>query len=122
MPSVHSKEFPWQSDSDRNRRDHVVEVAKLMMSAAHTAPITGGVDHLETELIWGEKELNELAEKMDELSYLPENKRTDEMFRTEAQMIRVEMHKLSWSLQYQNECSDKKLSNSDFLSLQVSDK
>jgi uncharacterized ferredoxin-like protein len=88
MPSVHSKEFPWQSDSDRNRRDHVVEVAKLMMSAAHTAPITGGVDHLETELIWGEKELNELAEKMDELSYLPENKRTDEMFRTEAQMIR----------------------------------
>jgi uncharacterized ferredoxin-like protein len=88
MPSIHSKEFPWQSDSDRNRRDHVVEVAKLMMSAAHTAPITGGVDHLETELIWGEKELNGLAEKMDELSYLPENKRTDEMFRTEAQMIR----------------------------------
>ena len=48
MPSIHSKEFPWQSDSDKNRRDHVVEVAKLMMSAAHTAPITGGVDHLET--------------------------------------------------------------------------
>jgi uncharacterized ferredoxin-like protein len=88
MPSVHSKEFPWQSDSDKNRRDHVVEVAKLMMSAAHTAPITGGVDHLETELIWGERELAELADKMDELSYLPENKRTDEMFRTEAQMIR----------------------------------
>ena len=88
MPSIHSKEFPWQSDSDRNRRDHVVEVAKLMMTAAHTAPITGGVDHLETELIWGEKELAELADKMDELSYLPENKRTDEMFRMEAQMIR----------------------------------
>ena len=88
MPSVHSKEFPWQSDSDRNRRDHVVEVAKLMMSAAHTAPVTGGVDHLETELIWGQRELEALADKMDELSYLPENKRTDEMFRTEAQMVR----------------------------------
>ncbi len=88
MPSIHSKEFPWQSDSDKNRRDHVVEMGKLMMNAAHTAPITGGVDHLETELIWGEKELNEIADKMDELSYLPESKRTDEMFRTEGQMIR----------------------------------
>ena len=88
MPSIHSKEFPWQSDSDRNRRDHVVAVGRLMMGAAHTAPITGGVDHLECELIWGEKELGELADKMDELSYLAENKRTDEMYRTEAQMIR----------------------------------
>ena len=88
MPSIPSKEFPWQADPDKNRRDHVLSVAKIMMSAAHTAPITGGVDHLETELIWGEKELGQLAEKMDELSNLPENKRVDEMFRTEAQMVR----------------------------------
>ncbi|MEW5980119.1 MAG: DUF2148 domain-containing protein [Acidobacteriota bacterium] len=88
MPSIHTKEFPWYSDSDKNRRDRVLSAAELMMSAAHSAPVTGGVDHLETELVWGEKELNQLADKMDELSYLPENRRADEIFRTEAQMVR----------------------------------
>ncbi len=88
MPSVHSKEFPWQADADRNRRDHVVEAAKLMMNASHTAPTSGGIDNLETELIWGGKELGALADKMDELSYLPQHKGTGEMFRTEAQMVR----------------------------------
>ncbi|MEW6442787.1 MAG: DUF2148 domain-containing protein [bacterium] len=88
MPSIHSKEFPWYSDSDKNRKEHVVSAGKLMMNAAHTAPVTGGVDNIEAELIWGEKELAQLADKMDELSYLPENKRVDELFRTEGQMVR----------------------------------
>ncbi len=88
MPSIHVKEFPWGAESDVARRDNVVEAAKQMMNAAQTAPITGGVDHLEQELVWGKKELDAIADQMDELSYLPEHKRIDEMFRIEAQMVR----------------------------------
>lgn len=88
MPSVYSKEFPWQAPADENRRKHVLKAAQLMMNAAHTAPITGGVDHLEMELIWGQEEMEDIADKMDELSYLNEHARVDEMFRTEAQMTR----------------------------------
>ena len=88
MPKVHSKEFPWFSPSDLNRRSHAVEAAKLMMNAAHTAPVTGGVDHMEAELVWGEEEQVEIAEKMEELSHRPENKQTGELYRTEAIMAR----------------------------------
>ena len=88
MPSIHTKEFPWGAESDLARRDNVIETCKQMMNAAQTAPVTGGVDHLEQELIWGKKELDAIAEKMDELSHLPEHKRIDEMFRIEAQMVR----------------------------------
>ena len=88
MPKVHSKEFPWFSPSDLNRRSHAVEAAKLMMNAAHTAPTTGGVDHMEAELVWGEEEQTEIAEKMEEISHRPENERTGEMYRTEAIMAR----------------------------------
>ena len=59
-----------------------------MVNAAHTAPVRGGVDHVEAELVWGEKEQEEIAEKMEELSYLPENKLTGEMYRIEAVMAR----------------------------------
>ncbi len=88
MPRIHSKEFPWFSPSDLARRQHAVQAAKLMMNAAHTAPCTGGVDHMEAELVWGEKEQEEIAQKMEELSHLPENRRTAEMYRTEAVMAR----------------------------------
>jgi len=88
MPRIHSKEFPWFSPPDMNRRKHAVEAAKLMLNAAHTAPCTGGVDHMEAELVWGEQEQDEIAEKMEELSYLPECKRVDEVYRIEAVMAR----------------------------------
>ncbi|MDZ7295373.1 MAG: DUF2148 domain-containing protein [candidate division KSB1 bacterium] len=88
MPRIRTKEFPWFSPADQNRRDHAIQAAKLMMNAAHTAPCTGGVDHNEAELVWGEQEQEEIAEKMEELSYLPENKRTAELYRTEAVMVR----------------------------------
>lgn len=88
MARIHTKEFPWFSPSDLARRQHAVHAAKLMMNAAHTAPCTGGVDHMEAELVWGEKEQEEIAGKMEELSYLPQNKRTSDMYRTEAVMTR----------------------------------
>lgn len=88
MPRFHSKEFPWYAKADTNRREQVIAAAKLILNAAHTAPTTGGVDHIEAEVVWGEEEIEQLAEKMEELSYLSENKRIDEMFRTEAEMVR----------------------------------
>ncbi|MEW6261752.1 MAG: DUF2148 domain-containing protein [Thermodesulfobacteriota bacterium] len=88
MPRFRSKEYPWYAEADKNRREHVVAAAKLMLNAAHTAPTTGGTDHMESELVWGEEETEGLAEKMEELSYLPEYKRVDELFRTEAEMLR----------------------------------
>jgi len=47
MPRLHTNEFPWHAPSDQTRRECVAEAAKLMLNAAHTAPCTGGVDHLE---------------------------------------------------------------------------
>lgn len=88
MPRIHTKEFPWFSPSDLNRREHAIEAAKLMLNAAYTAPTAGGVDHMEGEIVWGEEEQEEIAEKMEELSYLPENKRLDETYRIEAVMAR----------------------------------
>lgn len=88
MPRIKTKEFPWFSPSDQIRRNHVVQAAKLMMNAAYTAPCTGGVDHNEAELVWGEEEQGEIAEKMEELSYLSAKKRTAELYRTEAVMVR----------------------------------
>jgi len=88
VPGIHSKEFPWFSPPDVNRRRHAIEAAKLMLNAAHTAPCAGGVDHMEGELVWGEREQETIAAKMEELSYLPENKRVDEMCRIEAVMVR----------------------------------
>jgi uncharacterized ferredoxin-like protein len=88
MPRIHSKEFPWFSPADTARRNHAVEAAKLMLNAAHTAPAAGGVDHMEAELVWGEREQEEIAEKMEALSHLPENKLTGDLYRTEAVMAR----------------------------------
>ncbi len=88
MPRIHTKEFPWFSPSDLNRRQRALDAAKLMVNAAYTAPVAGGVDHMEAELVWGAEEQNEIAEKMEELSYLPENNASSEMFRIEAVMAR----------------------------------
>jgi uncharacterized ferredoxin-like protein len=88
MPRIHSREFPWLSPPDVSRRRNAIEAAKLMLNAAHTAPCAGGVDHMECEIVWGEREQEGIAEKMEEISYLPESKRIDEMYRIEAVMAR----------------------------------
>lgn len=88
MPKFHSNEFPWYAPSDQNRRDNAIQAAKLMMNAAFTAPTTGGVDHNECELLWGENEQADLADKMDELSYSLDNDRVKELYQVEAVMVR----------------------------------
>jgi len=88
MPKYHSNEFPWYAPSDQTRRDNAIQAAKLMMNAAFTAPTTGGVDHNECELLWGEEEQEELAGKMDELSHTMGNEKTQELYQVEAVMAR----------------------------------
>ena len=88
MQRFHTNEFPWNAPSDERRRECVVEAAKLMLNAAHTAPCTGGIDHMECELVWGEEEQDLLAEKMDELSHTLDNERVKELYQTEAVMVR----------------------------------
>lgn len=88
MPRYHSNEFPWYAPSDQNRRDNSIQAAKLMMNAAHTAPCAGGVDHNECELVWGENEQAEIAEKMEELSHSLGNERVKELYQVEAVMVR----------------------------------
>ena len=88
MPRYHCNEFPWHAPSDQNRRENSILAAKLMINAAFTAPTTGGVDHVECELVWGENEQADLADKMDELSYSLKNERVKELYQVEAVMVR----------------------------------
>ena len=88
MPRIHCNEFPWFSPSDQNRRENGVMAAKLMLNAALTAPVTGGVDHVEGEICWGHDEQEAIARKMEELAHTLKNKRLEESFKYEAVMVR----------------------------------
>ena len=88
MPKLHTNEFPWHAPSDQNRRECVVDAAKLMMNAAHTSPCVGGVSHIECEVVWGDEEQDTIAEKMEELSHTLGNDRVQELYQTEAVMVR----------------------------------
>ncbi len=88
MPKLHNNEFPWYAPSDQNRRNNSIEAAKLMINAAFTAPVTGGVDHNECELVWGENEQDDIARKMEELSHSLKNEKVRDLFQVEAVMTR----------------------------------
>ncbi len=88
MPNFHVNEFPWHAPSDARRRELGLEAAKLMLGAALTAPVTGGVDHCEGEIVWGQDELEAVARKMEELAHTLGNKRLEESFKNEAVMVR----------------------------------
>ncbi|MBW1988303.1 MAG: hypothetical protein JRI97_02035 [Deltaproteobacteria bacterium] len=88
MPSYHVNEFPWHAPSDARRREIGVDVAKKMLAAALTAPVTGGVDHCEGEIVWGQDEQEAIARKMEELAHTTGNKKLKESFLYEAVMAR----------------------------------
>ena len=88
MPRVYFNEFPWFAPPDQSRRENGVMAAKLMLNAALTAPVTGGVDHLEGEICWGHDEQEAIARKMEELAHTLKNKRLVESFKYEAVMVR----------------------------------
>ncbi len=88
MPRIYCNEFPWHSPPDQNRRKNGVEAAKLMLNAALTAPVTGGVDHVEGEICWGYDEQESIARKMEELAHTMKNKKLEDVFKYEAVMVR----------------------------------
>lgn len=89
MPKLYVKEYPWYAPSDANRRENGVLAARLMLNAALTAPTTGGEDHTEGEIVWGEEELEGIARKMEELAYSSKNKRTEDLYKYEAVTVRA---------------------------------
>ena len=89
MPRLYCKEYPWYAPGDAKRRENGVLAARLMLNAALTAPTTGGEDHTEGEVVWGEEELDGIARKMEELAYSLGNKRLEDEFKYEAVMVRA---------------------------------
>jgi len=90
MPKYHIDEWPHFSPRDMNRREGTLIAARLAMNAANTAPKGGGVPIVEGHIVCGQEELEEVAKKMVELSYVnPSNEMWMNIFKTEAEMVRM---------------------------------
>lgn len=74
---------PPMIESKKGEREAILEVAKLMMVSARTAPKTSGIDDLLTLILYGE-EKNAIADKMDEIG----EKRKIEGFKRDAKNVR----------------------------------
>jgi len=89
MPDFYINEWPPFSPEDEARKDNVRLAARLMVNAALTAPCIGGNAAVEAHLVYGRKEMDELAKKMLELAREnPRNKFWKNIFKYEATMIR----------------------------------
>jgi uncharacterized ferredoxin-like protein len=76
---------PW-SPQDIRRKKGVLESARMMVNSAMTAPVAGGVPQLEVELIYGQKEVEALARKVEEIAH--KNPAWKDAFLYEAVMAR----------------------------------
>ncbi len=91
MPEVYMHEWPPFSPEYEARAENVVLVARLMMNAIFTSPVPGGMGTLETHLVYGRREMEQIARKMEELAFAnPRNKVWKNVFKNEAAMIREE--------------------------------
>lgn len=88
MPSIYMNEWPPYAPPNQASKECTIMAAKLMMNAAQTAPVTGGVDGIEGEIVYGYRELEEIARKMEELAYSLDNKTKEDQWKYEAVMIR----------------------------------
>ena len=79
-------EWPRFSPQDLRRREATLTAAKLVLNAAMTAPVAGGVAQIEAQLVYGQEELEKVARKMEELAYT--NERWKRRFLNEAVMVR----------------------------------
>jgi uncharacterized ferredoxin-like protein len=86
MPDIYMNDWPPFSPPDQNRRRNVLEAARLMVNAAMTAPNAGGVPQVEAHIVYGHKEQNALARKMEEMASW--NPAMDRLFKYEAVMVR----------------------------------
>ncbi len=67
MPEIYMNDWPPFSPDDQNRRECTIEAAKLMANAAQTAPNAGGVSQIEVSLVYGYREQDQIARKMEEI-------------------------------------------------------
>ncbi len=88
MPDIFMADWPQYSPDDMNRRENTVEAVKLMANAAQTAPVGGGVSHIETHIVWGQKEQEKIARKMEDLAWEVDNGQQGRLFKYEAVMTR----------------------------------
>jgi len=88
MARIHIDEFPPYSPPDQAKKENVLVVAKLMVNAALTAPLTGGVPGHEAEIVYGRKELELVAREMERLAHEEVPKRLKKPFLYEAVMVR----------------------------------
>jgi uncharacterized ferredoxin-like protein len=88
MPDIFMTDWPWYSPDDLNRRECTLNAVKLMANASQTAPNAGGVTQVESHIVWGQKEQEQVARKMEELAWEVDTGRMGRLFKTEAVMVR----------------------------------
>jgi len=88
MPEIFMTDWPQYSPDDMNRRENTLTAVKLMANAAMTAPCAGGVQQIEANIVWGQKEQEKIARKMEELAWKVENGHMGRLFKYEAVMVR----------------------------------
>jgi len=88
MARIHIDEFPPYSPPDQAKKENVLVVAKLMVNAALTAPLTGGVPGHEAEIVYGQKDIELVAREMERMAHKEVPKRLKKPFLYEAVMAR----------------------------------
>jgi len=86
MPDLYMNDWPQFSPQDQERRNNVLEAARLMVNAAMTAPNAGGVPQVEAHIVHGYREQAALARKMEEMASW--NPVMERLFKYEAVMVR----------------------------------
>jgi uncharacterized ferredoxin-like protein len=76
---------PW-SPQDIRRKKCALEAARLMVDAAMTAPVAGGVPSVEAHIVYGQEELEAIARKIEDIAHT--NEAWKEPFLYEAVMVR----------------------------------
>lgn len=79
-------EWPPSSPQDLRRREGVRLAAGLVLNAALTAPVAGGVSQIEAQMVYGQEKLENVARKMEALAYT--RKAWRRRFLNEAVMVR----------------------------------
>lgn len=88
MARIQFNDWPPYAPPDLAKKENVLIVARLMVNAALTAPITGGVPGIEAEIAYGEKEMELIAREMERLAHHEVPKKLRRPFLYQAAMLR----------------------------------
>ena len=67
--NIYVQDWPPQSPADLSRREWTLMAVKLMLNAALTAPVGGGVPQIEACIVHDLRELEKVARKMEDMAY-----------------------------------------------------